>query len=194
MIGKTNGLVILDWDDSIFPTTSVFSSPNPQLAQLAELEASMITFLDKILSFPGIKVMIVTNAERAWVFHSAKRYMPALLRYLENPIPVRSARDEYSLFLPKHDNLWKVCVFKEIVAPQHTHVTQIGDLMRDRNALKDAMKSHRGYFKSVKLKEKPTAIMMCKQIQTLTNAIEQIVCCNDHVDLMTNVVYFDQCS
>mgnify|MGYP001806634136 CR=1 FL=1 len=57
--------------------------------------------------------MIITNAKKLWVFHSAKKLLPLTSEILESgDIPVISARDNHESDFPTQPHSWKMNAFR----------------------------------------------------------------------------------
>lgn len=101
----TGPVVVLDWDDTIYPTawlsknTKSLSTPLPAEAErsMRLLEDSVIAFLTQVLR--TAKVAIVTLARRPWVEESCAMRMPALKDFIElHKIKVAYAREFAHLY------------------------------------------------------------------------------------------------
>jgi len=138
---KQKCIVIFDWDDTLFPTTTIVFNDNKGVSagKLRELGEAVYNLLAKYLkTFGAQNVFIVTNGSKSWVLHSLKMisqryqacfdgtddekgrsedYFAAIYNTLisSNSIPVVSAQDEYKYRYPQQPTLWKTLAFKSIV-------------------------------------------------------------------------------
>ena len=101
---KAGTVVLLDWDDTLLPSTMLTSlgykvdestALPPDLASdLAGLEEDVIMLLDTCQQHGT--VLLVTNAETGWVELSSERFMPTVIGELrKRGIKVVSARSAY---------------------------------------------------------------------------------------------------
>ena len=123
---KQKCIVIFDWDDTLFPTTTIVFNDNKVVSasKLRELGEAVYNLLAKYLkTFGAENVFIVTNGSKSWVLHSLKMiskqyqecfgvdeekgrsedYFAAIYNTLisSNSIPVVSAQDEYKYRYPQ---------------------------------------------------------------------------------------------
>ena len=123
-------IVIFDWDDTLFPTTTVRQSASGAIDvdDLSNFGKSVYKLLEEyILRFGVDNMRIVTNGTKSWVFKSLKMmsdlyrgyfdgaedkmkqkerdqdYFAAIYNTLisDHPIPIVSARDEYEERYPQ---------------------------------------------------------------------------------------------
>lgn len=115
---KTNeNLVILDWDDTLFPTSHLNPVDEAHYDQLAakyqkfltEVENQAIKLLQNCLK--ESKVVIITNAKKGWVEYSSSKFMPRLHSILMKYVKVISARVEYEDQYPTDTMKWKELAF-----------------------------------------------------------------------------------
>ena len=114
-------LVILDWDDTLFPTSWLIKN-NIDLTDKKVQYKYIIFFsrLDSILykllsnlSKLGY-VLIVTNAMKKWVKITAN-VLPNTKKLFKDKVKIISARDLYQEKFPDEMYLWKKYVFKNFV-------------------------------------------------------------------------------
>jgi len=80
----TQTMIILDWDDTLFPTSEAFDHWNmPELTaeqerQIEEWREALTEFLEEACSLSHM-VAIITNSRRPWVTDCVKRFAPDLL-------------------------------------------------------------------------------------------------------------------
>lgn len=196
MINKT--LIILDWDDTLFPTTWVTKN-NIKLNKQYDRNLHLVTFseLDNLLYKLLInfmkcgKVYIVTNAMVKWVLISAS-VLPNTQKLLKNNIKIISARDIYKKRLPGQIEIWKKIIFRNLALDffQDKHkienIISVGDAKYEFNALidlDDNFKLKKRYLKSIRFMRYPSFDSLIDQLETLNKAIFDI--CNKlkHMDL-----------
>lgn len=192
-------LIILDWDDTLFPTSWVLKNKinvsdkmqqNNYMQTFVDLDNILYAFLAKSIVFGT--VIIVTNAAKKWVYMSAV-LLPKTLRLLnEHKIIVISARDLNQQKYPKMMAIWKSIVFKKLVddyfvdnTPQN--IISIGDAEYELNATIDLF-DNKAYvkhklLKTVKLLKEPNYDIIIDQLIILQKTIPVIVRKQKHLDL-----------
>lgn len=188
-------LIILDWDDTLFPTSWIkrnkidmklpFSNENIKL--FLELDAVIYNLLKKIREI-GF-VVIVSNAYDSWIKLSGSHLMNTynfILKY----IPIISAR---ALYEYKCDyTKWKHYVFMDIVNNQLNknikwNIISIGDAEHEQNALINLFKNTNiNYLKNIKFLLEPSINEIIDQLSILTINLSYINSINNHVDLKFN--------
>merc|ERR1719361_2932989 len=133
-------IVIFDWDDTLFPTTSVVCKQEKHITvgDLQSLGHSIYKMLGKYIdTFGANNVFIVTNGSSNWVLESLKEmsrvyqvsfqgiddeqerrkdYWAAIYNSLVSlKLRIVSAKALYSQDHPQQPTLWKTLVFKSIV-------------------------------------------------------------------------------
>lgn len=190
-------LIILDWDDTLFPTSWTVmkdidftqnNAINKYKQYFKELDNVLYDFLIKCLSCG--KVFIVTNAMIKWVYRSAE-ILPKTNVLLDRIIVI-SARDIYQQKYPDQTEKWKLLIFKYI-ADKYTvnnkidHIISIGDANYEFIALLDLINHHnirkKGYLKSIRLVQSPSYNTIVDQLTVLNKSINKICVCNKHMDL-----------
>ena len=120
---EANSLIVLDWDDTLLPTTQLTDNygdyitggatlPPRIVAELATLQDVVVRFLDQVVLCGSTTV--ITNAMNGWVTLSGRLFVPRVLEALErHGIEVMYARE-------KHGNTgdaeeWKMTAFASLV-------------------------------------------------------------------------------
>jgi hypothetical protein len=196
MPNKNNTLIILDWDNTLFPTTWVVrNNINLNDIESKEKHTSYFLHLDNILSkllhflTKHGKVVIVTNAMPVWVKISSS-VLEKTTKVLKN-IKVVSARKSYQ---PHFQNMmeWKKRAFKDEVANElqtnnTIHIISIGDAEYEYQALIDLHKwegsQKNKILKSIKFLEEPTHDTLIDQLEVLHKAFPKVHETNKHLDL-----------
>jgi len=94
-------IVILDYDDTLLPTTFLDPEDEADMENLAKIhkkrlaavENQVITLLENFLRVS--KVLIITNAKKGWVEYSSSILLPKVHQLIMKYIPVKSARGEF---------------------------------------------------------------------------------------------------
>jgi len=130
--GMSDTLIILDWDDTVIPTT--FLSENhcaPE--ELATFAAGAEKLLQTALKYG--QVVLCTNAELWWPQSSAWTYFPGLCKLLAE-IPVVSAQANFAPLGYTDPFDWKRLAFEQIVSSYGAaNVISIGDAWYERSAV-----------------------------------------------------------
>ena len=170
-------LVIFDWDDTIFPTTSWYLAKQTWTGpQLEAFGKSAYDLLTKYIETFGVEnVYIVTNGNEDWIQYSLDAVIKKLKKYSMIPESwysikqllttklvghVISARSLYNEQYPQQPTTWKTLVFQHIAAKHfgtdiqtECSIISIGDSMDEYTASINTqkwMKSECG-FESVHL-------------------------------------------
>jgi hypothetical protein len=194
-ITQKSSLIILDWDDTLFPTNWVVkndinlatsNSRDQYLVYFQELDRILYKFLTKVLKLG--KVIIVTNALPDWIALSSV-VLPHTFKILQK-IEVISAR---GLYRDKSQNTmdWKMMAFRDIIDrefqnPSLMNVISIGDAEYEYQALialNDVKRKNKKYLKSVRFMKAPSHDILIDQLSVLKNAIPRIWDRECHLDL-----------
>lgn len=118
---KNNTLLILDWDDTLFPTTWLVKQ-NIDLSQnindvkilkyFSKLDEILYKFLSNLNKLG--KVVIITNAVKKWIYVTTE-LLPKTKKIININSDVISAREICELKYPKQMHLWKSYIFKNFV-------------------------------------------------------------------------------
>ena len=150
---KIPQVMLLDWDDTILPTTWLLSgqhSPSQVLHAMVSLDQVIVRWLRLLETQFNTHVVMVTNAAEEHVQHSLRRYLPhTRAAILARHIPIVSARDLYSGLHPHSTSTWKKLAFHRVLAqlakmhslPRHTRVLIFGD-GPDEMAAGEGLKKH----------------------------------------------------
>jgi hypothetical protein len=198
-ITKRETLIILDWDDTLFPTSWVLTNNlditepstrimfNKKFRELDNIIYNLLYTMNKL----G-KVIIITNAMPEWVTLSS-----SLLRNTNNivtDIPIISARKDYN----KKGTIkeWKKMSFLNELRNQISNnnkinnIISIGDANYEYNALVNLFNVqnnyHDRYLKSVQLMKNPSCIDLEEQLKIINKEINNICDHRHHLDLHFN--------
>lgn len=196
-ITKNKTLIILDWDDTLFPTNWVITNginlttsdaSYKYTIYFQELDRVLSKFLKKAINFG--KVIIVTNALLDWIKISSI-VLPNTYHLLRN-VEIISARGTYK---EKSSNMmdWKMMAFKDVIDKEFTNaslmnVISIGDAEYEYQAL-IALNNKKGikkYLKSIRFMKNPSHDVLIDQLTVLNNAIQNIWDKDTHLDLIFN--------
>ena len=186
-------LILLDWDDTINPSSLVTSLgfridetselPAALKAELVALEDIAINMLE-ICCTRG-HVVIVTNAETGWVELSGKRFVPRVLECLQRlQLPIISARSTYEARYPGSPNDWKTAAFIEQVAHAAEsapciELMSIGDSLHEREAAHQVgarfSDGDVSSVKTVKMVERPTVEQLRRQLSLISTNLNDMV-------------------
>ena len=196
-ISKKNTLIILDWDDTLFPTSWMknndmminnnidISSEHRNIIKI--LDNRLYTLLNTCLKYGD--PIIVTNAMTLWITKSSN-ILPKTSIVL-NRIKVFSAR-EIALNRNKNEQLenWKKYTFRLLYNgnyKNYNNIISIGDAIYEYEALVNigvSDNSGRKIYKTVKLLDEPTIYELCEQLSVLTNKMQSV--CNNKNNLDLN--------
>jgi len=190
-------LIILDWDDTLFPTSWVVNN-NIELTNLdnnnyvqymmlfSELDIVLYKLFSKLSGYG--KVVIVTNAIKKWVLITSN-VLPHTQKFINNHVDIFSARELYQDKYPSNLTLWKKLFFKKIVAdyfPKNCiqNIISVGDAEHEFVALTDLYdKNDDKLLKSVRFMSNPNFEGLLDQLDVLIGCIDKITTCKYHMDL-----------
>lgn len=195
-INKNNTLTILDWDDTLFPSTWVSineidlrndDSKNKYKNYLSDYDLLLHNFLKKLTDIS--KVIIITNALPIWIKISS-----GILPNTENilkQIKVISAKQDFK-DMSNDMSEWKKYAFRRELKIHSedaniNNLISIGDAHYEYNALVEIIKEHghdnNKVFKAVKLIRYPSLNILQEQIHLLNSNINDIILKKNHLDL-----------
>jgi len=187
-------LLILDWDDTLFPTSwieaqglSLAEESVPSEAQAEQLEemverASLTLQVAKSYG----TVVIVTNAEHGWIELSCRKFMPSLAPVLED-IKIMSARSQWECQGVAQPSAWKLLTFHGEIdlffggggafgSSRRRNIVSVGDSLYEREALiRVTDRFPNSWAKALKLMEKPGAEEFLKEHEVLCSCLGDIV-------------------
>jgi hypothetical protein len=189
---KNNSLVILDWDNTLFPSTWVtnnFIDLNDNIIKqkyldfFIDLDNIIYNLLQKILY--KSKVIIVTNALPIWITISSN-VLPKTKILLKN-IKVISARKDYQK-ITNNSYDWKKHAFNNEVInllnnEEKQNIISIGDALYEYKALINLYNNNR-ILKSIKFVENPNIDVLKDQLKVLQDNIHIIINHSKHLDLV----------
>mmetsp|Transcript_93565 Transcript_93565/g.302835 ORF Transcript_93565/g.302835 Transcript_93565/m.302835 type:complete len:401 (+) Transcript_93565:113-1315(+) len=198
-------IIILDWDDTLCPTSLCFESlrlpssrpvADPALAaRLGELAAEVVALLERARTLAG-HVVIVTNAGDGWVESSARAWLPAVADVLGS-VEVVSARARWEPHGISCPTGWKTKEFERVIRGFYSqyedqswkNIVVVGDAQYEHDALRkvvgDAptMCAYHCRPKSVRFKTKPSLDVLSYQIRTLCETFQDITQFDGELDI-----------
>jgi hypothetical protein len=196
ILAKSRTLIILDWDDTLFPTTWITTNEinlknnietEKYRGYFNQIDQDLYNLLKK-LTMCGT-VIIVTNALLSWIKLSTT-ILPKTSSILES-IKVISARGDYQ---SKSQNPmdWKKLAFESIIqtiTKKINNIISVGDAEYEYNALISLFDNNPKTYKllkSVKFIKYPTKEVLIDQIRVLERASIKIATSKTHLDIKFN--------
>jgi len=201
MTTKNNTLIILDWDDTLFPTSWFLEKKvdvnNPQkefVNMIKKLDDKLVILFKKLLKCG--EVAVVTNAMLKWIVMSLS-LLPKTKKIINNKIKIISARDIYQKLIPGNVNKWKKLIFEELVlnhfmdannknTKQIENIVSIGDAKYEFEALielDEDFKLKKRFLKAIRFMSAPNYDSLLDQIEVLTKCIKKVCKNSQHYDL-----------
>lgn len=198
-LNQVLSVFLFDWDDTLFPTTSLTSLGPEHLSEaLNAIDAIVADLLAAALATPRSHVVILTNARSSWVHHSVQSFLPkvdALFRARYDNFSLISAHQERSQ-LPevgsaaydeairrsKSDAVQPLAAaLQELLGEmqvQSLQVISVGDQPHDlaaAHALRSLMWVEESFVKTVLMKPKPTGTELTRQLGTLCRSLPKLI-------------------
>ena len=182
-------ITILDWDDTILPTTWLFRNycqtgqlTEEQINILEQTQQSVYEFLQCVVS-NSTRVIIITNAEKEWVIRSCETFFKSVYPLINEEIRIVSARDEYSNQTSIDSSLWKQYTFQRVLDgyrgcmnKKMISVFSIGDSLYERQAVMNYGKHNDDIcVKSIKMMEGPSPSQLIKQQELITKHLPSMI-------------------
>jgi hypothetical protein len=195
-INNDTTLIILDWDDTLFPTTWLHKNNINIFNNKKVLYDKFFKHLDLLLHKLFIKmikygtVIIITNALLNWI-DITLTLLPNLEQLIKNKqIQIISARGEYS-HVTKDPEIWKKIAFKNEVnkileKKNINNIISMGDAEYEYYALINLYQNNEIDFKllkSIKFIRYPSIIQIYKQIELSTQFIFEVCKEPEQLDL-----------
>jgi hypothetical protein len=194
-INKSSTMIIIDWDDTLYPTTWVMNS-NIELTEpksrykyisyFKELDKNISCTLKNILLYGD--VIIITNAMPEWIELSSS-VLPNT-RELLKTIEIVSARKKYQNM---HKIIeWKKLTFMDIlkkrsIKKNYNNIISLGDAEYEHIALINLYNTNypfHKYLKSVKFMKTKNYYHVIEQLKVIGHNISYICNRKQHMDLM----------
>ena len=188
-ITKENTLIILDYDDTLFPTSYVMKNNinlydievrNRYIIFFSELDQILYKLLKQLQDYGTI--VVISNALIQWIKLSS--LVIPNTRYLLSKIKVVSAKQKYMNV--SNDMMdWKKLAFRDEISDKKIfNVISIGDMDCEYNALINLHNINRPkLLKSVKLLMGPDYDTLTDQLEVLTNLVPQVCMTTGYLDM-----------
>ena len=194
----SNTLIILDWDDTLFPTTWVTknninlsdqTSKFQNQLMFSELDNVLYNFLSKCLEYGS--VTIITNASYGWIVLTMTM-LPNTSKLINKYIRILSARDMFQKIT--HINKWKLHAFEHEAINYFQNkfdvhnIISVGDAEYEYNALinfhdwEKIMPKQR-LLKTIRFVSIPSFYVLIDQLNVLTACIDKVCKKKQHIDL-----------
>jgi hypothetical protein len=192
--------VVLDWDDTLFPSSFVDRKkliharglddlPVELQRGFAELEKAATRLVTTAVGFGT--VLIITNAQTGWVELCVSKFMPDMMAVLDVSVRVVSARSSFERYFPGDPLCWKAAAFahelhqlqKSLGTPLR-NILSFGDSMEERTAVKIAAGQLQSRAKSIKFLDAPSPRQLHQQIEVVTDCLEWIWRHNGDLDVV----------
>jgi len=199
----TRNITIFDWDDTLFPSSSLLGlksctkltlqeqSPTV-IQQLLLIEEEAVACLQAALC-NGI-VLIITNSESGWVEKSAALFFPRVVPLLQRRVRVLSARKLFSkeMGCPL---LWKKLAFASALEKVKNNdsktlwsIVSVGDSWGDRESLNCVCNFLANSLpKSIKFLPSPSFEAMQSELKFLSRQLEGIYKNSSSIDAMVQI-------
>ncbi|CDW82973.1 adp-ribosylation factor gtpase- [Stylonychia lemnae] len=186
---QNQNLVILDWDDTIFPTSHLNPVDESQYDFLLEKYQKYLTEIEEqaIKLFQSCtkqcKVVIITNAKKGWVEFSSRKFMPNLHNFLMKYVKIVSARVDYEEQYPMDTYKWKQLAFQKLWECKDlqldkaaiTNLITFGDSEYEMEAArKFGARSEKCFVKLIKLRECPSFDELHKELLVINERFNYI--------------------
>jgi len=199
-MSKSNALIILDWDDTLFPTTWVIKNKinlndekdkNKYIVFFSQLDNILYELLVSFMQHGT--VVVVTNAMVKWVNISSD-ILPNTKRLIQKNIQIISAREQHQKDMPGDMFGWKRNIFKKLVLNYYDksrsqNIISVGDADYEFKALISLWNKKRKtrVLKTVRFMRSPTFDSLVDQLEVLSNSVDQICKSSKHMDLKFNI-------
>lgn len=192
-----NTLILLDWDDTLFPTTWVVKNNldlnnnddiNRYTYFFSNLDDMISTILSNFIRYG--KVVIVTNAMEKWILTSMNA-IPKTKKVIQY-VDIISARDVYQKIFPQNMGYWKKLIFEQVVLDYFKdvdieNIISVGDADHEFNALIDLYKKFKNkkrILKSIRFLKSPSLKSLIDQLDVLNKSIHKVCTTDKHMDLL----------
>jgi len=198
-INNKTTLIILDWDDTLFPTSWInknniefLSVENRTILYnkyFYKIDNNLYHLLTKMTKCG--KVFIITNALLNWIDMSVN-ILPKTSKLLKsNIIKIVSARGEYSHYTSNMTE-WKKLAFKRelqllLQNTKINNIISIGDAEYEYMALINLYENNKQKYrllKNIKFKRNPNIYEIDEQLEITDNAIINVCVHPNHLDLV----------
>lgn len=180
-INKSNTVIILDWDDTLFPSSWLFNSGKKNMkskkiaAEIKTLDNVLVALLNRC-SKHG-RVVIVTNATLQWIVYTSQ--ILTRTKQILKKIQIISAKEHYGNKMTVIN--WKIRVFNDlfknkILDGTYYNIISIGDAKYEYIALQsfNEIKCDK-ILKAIKFEKYPNYYKLVQQLILLHHNVKNIV-------------------
>ena len=193
-ITRDNTIIILDWDDTLYPTSWVIKNNiditdskirKKYMGEFMNLDIYISKLLLSLKKYG--EVVIITNAMLSWV--TLTLTVLPLTNKIVNNLELISAREKYSKLSEMTD--WKKHTFNELMnrklkKKEYNNLISIGDSKYEHNALIN-LYHHKlipnKYIKIVRLIRNVNYDELIEELKILTKNVKYINNKKEHIDL-----------
>mmetsp|Transcript_78191 Transcript_78191/g.154982 ORF Transcript_78191/g.154982 Transcript_78191/m.154982 type:complete len:333 (+) Transcript_78191:59-1057(+) len=202
-LGDCLSIFIFDWDDTLFPTSELVAVGPEKLAPaLAQVDLLAEKLLRTALSLPRSHVMLLSSANIAWIYHSAREFLPRVNELLMDPADNMCIVSAHNAELEhQSDNHRSLADARdvagqklEVVRAQAAHfqvmieelgagafqVVSLGDSPHDLEAarvLAGMLHAEASYVKTVAMKPRPCGGELVGELRLLSGALTTLSRC-----------------
>lgn len=175
-ISKSNTVFIVDWDDTLFPSTWFISKQKIETEQLLiKLDKYIEKLLNKMIKMG--QVIIISNATLQWIQISSSM-LPNASKIIKN-LKIISTRDKYKT---------KTKAFNDIIGTKikfgYVNIISMGDAEYEYDALIQLNKIPKEkYLKAIKFAKIPNYSNVVYQLKSLIENIDNIAIIKNNLDL-----------
>lgn len=184
-------IIILDWDDTLFPTTWVnmnkLKLDKTNITTFSNLDGLLIKLLNNLKKLGD--VIIITNAMIIWI-NTCLKVLPKTKAILNKyNIGIISAREDYRK-VTNDPTEWKIRSFKQNINKKYTNIISIGDSLSEYMALVNLFKTTENknkIYKTIKFINNCRTcdkVIIKDQVDILNKNIESIVKKQQNLDLV----------
>lgn len=197
-MNKYKSLIILDWDDTLFPTSWIIKNnidinnkqmQNKYIVYFLKLDFLVSQLLLNLSKYG--QVVIITNASLKWILTSST-ILPTTQNVLKEYILVISARDAYHNKYPENMNMWKKKAFESIVnnyfenyklqnivsgGDAEYEFYALTDLYNDQSVIKNRL------LKTIRFIKNPSFYDLLDQLNVFNECAQKVLFNMDHLDL-----------
>jgi hypothetical protein len=193
MTGKPDMLILLDWDDTVLPTSYLAQKglglDDPVPEDVAEALAQYAVHARATLEILQEKghLVIVTNAEEGWVELTCTKFLPGLESVIRDVecVSARSCYEPQGFATPVE---WKEEAFAAVVQrhyadPSGNSVFSLGDARHEREAVHRISQRLGIAAKSVKLMEMPDLAVLQREHELLRDQLPELCAVEGPLDI-----------
>jgi len=197
-MNKYKSLIILDWDDTLFPTSWIVKNniniDNKQMQNKYIIYFFKLDFLVSQLLLNLSKygqAVIITNASTKWILLSST-ILPTTQKVLKNNVLIISARDAYQHKYPGDMSIWKKKAFEDVVNNYYENhklqnIVSGGDAEYEFLALTDLYNENsvvkNRLLKTIRFMKDPSFDDLIDQLEVFNDCAQKVLLNRGHLDL-----------